>query len=106
VVTQTHLPGKFLQQLKYALEGAVVSQRGNSGVVLLCNFGTRWDVVKVTPRPLYLLGGDLYRRLDGPQSQSGPVWKNMSPPPGFDPRTAETVASHYTDYAIPAHKST
>jgi hypothetical protein len=23
---------------------------------------------------------------------------------GFDPRTVQPVASHYTDYAIPAHK--
>jgi hypothetical protein len=25
------------------------------------------------------------------------------PPPGFDPRTVQPVASRYTDYAIPAH---
>jgi len=31
-----------------------------------------------------------------------PVWtgaKNLAPPPGFDPRTVQTVASRYTDYA-------
>jgi hypothetical protein len=27
-----------------------------------------------------------------------------SPPPIFDPRTLQPVASHYTDYAIQAHK--
>ena len=27
---------------------------------------------------------------------------DRTPPPGFDPRTAQPVASHYTDYAIPA----
>jgi hypothetical protein len=32
-----------------------------------------------------------------------PVLK-ISPPPGFDPRTVQLVASRYTDYAIPAHK--
>jgi hypothetical protein len=30
------------------------------------------------------------------------IWK-ISPPPGFDPRTAQPVASPYTDWAIPAH---
>jgi hypothetical protein len=28
----------------------------------------------------------LYKRLGGSQDQSGRVW-NISPPPGFDPRT-------------------
>jgi hypothetical protein len=27
----------------------------------------------------------------------------ISPPPGFDPRTVQPVASRFTDYAIPAH---
>jgi len=40
----------------------------------------------------------LYRRLGGPQSQSGKVRK-ISPPPGFDPRTVQPVASRYTEYA-------
>jgi hypothetical protein len=40
----------------------------------------------------------LCRRLGGSQSRSGPVWK-ISPPPGFDPRTVQPVASRYTDYA-------
>jgi len=44
----------------------------------------------------------MYRRLGGPQGQSGQVQKIL-PPPGFDPQTAEPVASHYTDRAIPAH---
>jgi hypothetical protein len=44
----------------------------------------------------------LYRRLGKPQGLSGQVLK-ISPPPGFDPRTAQPVASRYTDYAIPAH---
>ena len=32
----------------------------------------------------------------------GPVWtcaENLAPPPGFDPRTVQPVASRYTDYA-------
>jgi len=40
----------------------------------------------------------LYRRLGGPQGRSGQVRK-ISYPPGFDPRTVQPVASHYTDYA-------
>jgi hypothetical protein len=40
----------------------------------------------------------LYRRLGRPQDRSGQVRK-ISPPLGFDPRTAQPVASLYTDYA-------
>ena len=42
----------------------------------------------------------LYRRLGGPQGQSGRVRK-ISPPPGFDPRTVQPVVSRYTDWDIP-----
>jgi len=45
----------------------------------------------------------LFRRLGGPQGRSGLVRK-ISSPPGFDPRTVQTVASRYTDWAIPVHK--
>ena len=44
----------------------------------------------------------LYRRLDGPQGRSGRVQK-ISPPLEFDPRTVRPIASHYIDWAIPAH---
>ena len=40
----------------------------------------------------------LYRRLGGPQGRSGQVRK-ISPPPGFDSRTVQPVASRYTDWA-------
>jgi hypothetical protein len=44
----------------------------------------------------------LYRRLGGPQGSS---WvRKISPPPGFDPQIVQPVASHYTDWAIPAHR--
>ena len=36
----------------------------------------------------------LYRRLGGPQGRSGRVRKT-SPPPGFDPRTVQPIASRY-----------
>jgi hypothetical protein len=42
----------------------------------------------------------LYRRLCGPQGQSGWVWK-ISPPLGFDPQTVHPIASHYTNYVTP-----
>jgi hypothetical protein len=44
----------------------------------------------------------LYRRLGGRQDRSGRMRK-ISPPPGFDPRTVQPVASRYTNCAIPAH---
>ena len=43
----------------------------------------------------------LYRRLGGPQGRSGQVRK-ISPPPGFDLRTVQPVASRFTDCAVPA----
>jgi hypothetical protein len=41
-------------------------------------------------------------RLCGPQGRSGLVRKS-SPPPGFDPRTSQPLASHHTEYTTPAH---
>jgi len=38
----------------------------------------------------------LYGRLGEPQGWSSRVRK-ISPPPGFDPRTVQPVASRYTD---------
>jgi len=42
-----------------------------------------------------------YRRLCGSQGRYEEVRK-IFPPPGFDPRTVQPVASRYTDWAIPA----
>jgi hypothetical protein len=44
----------------------------------------------------------LYKRLGGPQGRSERVRK-ISPPPGFDPRNIQPVASRYTDWTVPAH---
>jgi hypothetical protein len=44
----------------------------------------------------------LYRRLGEPQDRSGQARK-IWPPLGFDPRTAQPVASRYIDWAIPDH---
>ena len=45
----------------------------------------------------------LYRRLGGLQGRPGRVRKISPPPPGFDPRTAQSAASRYTDCDIPTH---
>ena len=79
------------------------AHRGTRGIALLfLDHGTRrgWRV-SVTPRPFFTPGKDpvpLYRRLGGPQGQSGQVRK-ISPPPGFDSLIVQPVASRYTVYA-------
>jgi hypothetical protein len=40
----------------------------------------------------------LYRRLGGPQGRSGHV-REISSPPGLDPRTVQPVGSRYIDWA-------
>ena len=60
-------------------------------------------VLNATPQPLYH-GKDpvtIVRRLGGSQGRSGHVWK-ISPAPEFDSQTVQSVASRYTDWAIPA----
>jgi hypothetical protein len=53
-----------------------------------------------TPRPGRFPPGKtrypLYRKLGGPRGRSRWV-RNISPPPGFSPRTVQPVASRYTD---------
>ena len=46
----------------------------------------------------------LYRTLGGTQERSGLVRK-IFPPPGFDPRTVLLVASRYTEWTIPAPRT-
>jgi hypothetical protein len=45
----------------------------------------------------------LCRRLGEPQGRSGRVRK-ISNPPGFNPRTVQTIASRYSDCARILHK--
>ena len=49
----------------------------------------------------------LYIRLCGPQDRSGRMRKTPPhpTPPGFDPRTVQSVVSRYTDCAIPDHNT-
>ena len=60
-------------------------------------------VVNAMPQPLCSRErpGTYCIRLGGPQSRSGWVWK-ISPTPGFDPWTVQPIASHCTNWAIPA----
>ena len=84
------------------------AHRGSTGIALpFLDHGTRrgWGV-SVTPQLLFTPWGKtrypFYRRLGGPQGRSGQVRK-ISPPPGPKPQTVQPIASHYTDWAIPAH---
>jgi hypothetical protein len=45
-----------------------------------------------------------YRRQGASHGRTG-QGKKILPPPGFDPRAVEPVASLYTDWYIPAHRS-
>jgi hypothetical protein len=56
--------------------------------------------VSVTPRPLFTPGKDPIPIVQeaGWEDRCGQAWE-ISPPPGFDPRTVQPVASRYTDYA-------
>jgi hypothetical protein len=57
--------------------------------------------VSVTPRPHFAAGKDLVLIVQEAGWAPGPVWTNAEnlPPPGFDPRTVQPIASRYTDYA-------
>ena len=79
------------------------AHRGSRGIALLfLDHGTRRGEGS-SSRPVRSLppGKTRYplcRRLGGPQGRSGQVRKIL-PPPGFHPRTVQSVASRYTDYA-------
>jgi hypothetical protein len=46
----------------------------------------------------------LYRKLGGPHGRPGQV-RQVSPPPGIDPWTAQPLDTSYTDCATPAQKT-
>ena len=80
-----------------------MAHRGSRGITLLFHdHGTRRGEGSASRPGLSLPPGktrySLYRRLGGPQGWSGQVQKIL-PPPGFNPRTVQPVASHYTDWA-------
>jgi len=79
------------------------ARRWSRGIALLfLDYGTRRGEGSAS-RPGRFLPPEktwypVYRRLGGPQGRSGQVQK-ISSPPGFDPRTAQSVASRYADHA-------
>ena len=107
-ITPYHGHVKGLKNVKCTLVQALrlctgrTARRGSRGIALFfLDHGTRrgWGV-SVTPWPLFTPGKTrypLYRRLGGPQGRSGQLRK-ISPPPGFHPRTVQSVASSYTDW--------
>jgi len=80
------------------------AHKGSRGIALLFHdHGTRkgWGV-SVTPRPLFTPGKDPVPIVQEAGWAPGPVWtgaENLAPPPGFDPRTVQPVASRHTDWA-------
>ena len=93
-------------KVNFTLEQATKAQRGSRGMALLFSLTSVLDGGVQRYAPAALSPGKTrypsYRRLGGPQVRSGQV-RNISPPQGFDPRTAQPVASLYTDYAITVH---
>jgi hypothetical protein len=84
------------------------AHRRSWGIALpFLDHGTRrgWGVKRHAPAalPPGKTRYPLYRRLGGPQGRSGQVRK-ISPPPWFDPRNVQLVASRYTDYATRARR--
>jgi hypothetical protein len=95
-----HASVTSLVKVKFTLEQTMKAQRGSRGIGLLFNLGAGWGwVVNATPRPLYPREWPGTHCTGGWVGLSGRVLK-ISPPPGFDPRTVQPVASRYTDYAI------
>jgi len=91
-----------------------MAHRRSRGIALFfLDHGTRRGrEISVMPQPLFTPGKDpvpIVQEAGWAQAQSGQVWK-ISPPPGFDPRTVQPIASCYTDHAtqytlttVPAH---
>ena len=80
-----------------------MAHRGSRGVALLfLDHGIRrgWGV-KVTPRPVFTPGKDPVPIAQEAVWAPGPFGqvREISPPPEFDPRTVQHIASCYTDCA-------
>ena len=111
LASTTETQFSYGKKLKYALIQALrvctgrTAHRGSRGIALPFNdYSNRRGEGSVSRPGRSLPPGKkrypLYRRLGAPQGRSGQVRK-ISPPPVFDPRTVQPVASRYTDYAIP-----
>jgi hypothetical protein len=91
-------------KVKSTLDHVMKTQRRSWGRALL-SLGLRWGGLSNIRNSRFTPGKEirypLHRKLSGPQRRSGRVRK-ISPQPGFDPRTVQSVPSFYTDYDIPA----
>ena len=89
----------LVQALRLCTDRA--AHKGSRGIALLfLGHSTRrgWGI-SVTPRALFTTGKKTGIHCTGGWvGRSGRVQK-ISPPPGFDPRTVQSVASRYTDWA-------
>jgi hypothetical protein len=93
---------KVKVKVKVTLEQATKAQRGSRRGTTTLSLTSALDVVggqrhaSAALSPGKEIWCPLYRRLGGPQGRSGQVMKSR-PPPRFDPRTVQPVASRYTD---------
>jgi len=92
---------KYKLKVKFTLEQATKAQRWSRGIALLFLQPQRYmSVGGQRHAPVALPPGEtrypLYRKLGGTQGRSGRVRKIL-PPPGFDSRTVQPVASRHTD---------
>ena len=95
VYTIIHLKVKFTLEQARRSKGGV--ERYSSTLSLTSALdGGGWSMSPPAGLPPGKTRYPLYRGLGGPQGQSGQVWK-ISPPPGFDPQTVQSIASRYTD---------
>ena len=88
--------------VKFTQEHAMTAQRGRTGFLYsFFNLCAGWGWVdNAMPQPIYHRY-PLHRGLGRPQGPSGREWV-ISPPPRFDPRTFQPLASRYTAYVIRA----
>jgi hypothetical protein len=86
--------------------GSTAHRRSRGTALPFHDHGTRrgWGV-SVTPRPIFTPRKDPVPIVLEAGWAPGPVWtsaENLAPPPGFNPRTIQPIASCYTDYATQA----
>ena len=95
---------KMLVKAKFTLERVTKAQRRERRYSSTLSLTSALGVGGCsTPRPCRLTPGlPLYRRMGRPHGRSGTLRKIL-PPSGFNPKTAQPVASRYIDWAIQAH---
>jgi hypothetical protein len=105
LATNCYVNSEVQVKTKFTVEQAMNAQSGSTGIGLLFLYPRRQRGLagqRVTLTPVKNIRYPLYRKLGGRQGLYGRVGK-ISPPPELDPWTIQLVASHYTEYAIPAN---